>query len=366
MCVLICAGVISLAACDKAAPQAEGEGEVGQKSEQAAEQPEQPALSQDELAQLYIDTKARFEATEQLPEASFQEIKANFVRVANEAEDTHLRANASLALGTLHESSGDQRGAVSYYRQAAELLPEEVDMHMVLALALSRDQKWDEAIETQWKVVNMIPDDLMGWLLLGELHVKGGKTEEAAKVYGAYEMRRKGLLDGLTLKRQGEYVSDEAERAACAEALVAANDNGTSLGLMYALDTDPSPVVRERVAAIMGEQRMKGYRKLLENKLASEPNAEVKKAMEWAISEIDREPVETAPGPVPEELALAVEAQAKALEATGADAQPPTPDQVQASLAGGNEADPAGSKGEPEAAKGEGAPPAEAPADGDK
>ena len=44
-------------------------------------------------------------------------------------------------------------------------------------------KKWDEAIETQWKVVNMIPDDLMGWLLLGELHVKGGKPDQAATYY---------------------------------------------------------------------------------------------------------------------------------------------------------------------------------------
>jgi len=192
----------------------------------------------------------------------------------------------------------------------------------------------------------MIPDDLMGWLLLGELHVKGGKSEEAAKVYGAYEMRRKGLLDGLTLKQDGEYVQDEGQRAACAEALVVANDNGTSLGLMYALDSDPSPVVRERVAAIMGEQRMIGYRKLLETKLGSEPNDAVKEAITWAISEIDREPVETAPGPVPEELTSMVEAEAlalaKAAAAASSEGTPPeAPGAAETgeSAAGGSAAD---------------------------
>jgi len=309
--------------------------------------PEPEPLSQAQLEKLYIDSKARLDATEALPEASFREIQADLMRVANEAEDAHLRTNASLLLGSVHEQRGDQRSAISFYRQAAELTPGEVDTHIVLALALAKAEQYDEAIAEQWKVVNAIPDDLMGWLLLGELHVKAGKLDEAAKVYGAYELRRKGLLDGLTLKRDGEYVSDEAERVACAEALVVANDNGTSMGLLYALDSDPSPVVRERVAAIMGEQRLLGYRKTLDHKLASEDNEAVKEAIEWAIAEIDREPVETAPGPVPEAIADEVEREAARLaeEAEGeGDASPDdTPD-------GGADADrPGEGEGEGEA-----------------
>jgi tetratricopeptide (TPR) repeat protein len=235
--------------------------------------------------------------------------------VANEAEDAHLRANASLLLGSLFEQRGDQRAAISFYRQAQELIPDEVGPYIVLALALSKAGRWDEAIAAQWIVVEMIPDDLVGWLLLGELHVKGGKLEEATQVYTAYEQRRKGLLDGLTLKQDGKYVEDEAERAACAEALAPAIDNGTALALMYALDSDPSPVVRERVATIMGEQRLLGYAKLLESKQATETDASVKEAIGWAIAEIQREPVETAPGPIPESLVKQVEAEVAAAKA---------------------------------------------------
>ena len=306
--------VFLLAACDKSAAEAGAD----KAAENGAAEPAKPAvepLSQEQLEQLYVDSKARFDATDTLPEDSFRDLKANLMRVANEAEDVHLRTNASLLLGSIHEQMGDQRSAISFYRQGAELTPGEVDTHIVLALALAKDKQWDEAIAEQWQVVNMIPDDLMGWLLLGELHVKGGKLDEAAKVYGAYEMRRKGLLDGLTLKRDGEYIKDEAERVACAEALVVANDNGTSMGLLYALDSDPSPVVRERVAAIMGEQRLAGYRTLLGQKRETETNDAVKKAIEWAIAEIDREPLETAPGPVPEQILDQVQAEAERLEA---------------------------------------------------
>ena len=339
---LACACVVGTG-CDKPVDPAVA---IGEGPAEKPQEPAAPVLTPAQLEQLYLDTKARVEATEELPEASFEAIKADLMQVASEAEDVHLRANASLLLGSLHEGRGDQRAAISFYRQATELIPEEVGTHIVFALALSKDQKWDEAIAAQWKVVNMIPDDLMGWLLLGELHVKGGKSEEAAKVYGAYEMRRKGLLDGLTLKQGGEYVQDEGQRAACAEALVVANDNGTSLGLMYALDSDPSPVVRERVAAIMGEQRMIGYRKLLETKLGSEPNDAVKEAITWAISEIDREPVETAPGPVPEDLTSMVEAEALALakaaaaaSSEGTPAESPGAAEAGESAAGGSAAD---------------------------
>lgn len=279
--------------------------------EQTPEPP--PPLTQAQLEELYRTAKQRVEAVANLPPESQAELQADLQRVANEAEDAHLRANASLLLGALAEARNDQRSAISFYRQAAELIPDDADTHIVLALALAKAERWDEAIVEQWKVVEAIPDDLVGWLLLGELHVKGGKLDEAAKVYGAYELRRKGLLDGLTLKQDGEYLAGEAERAACAQALGPAVDNGTALALMYAMDSDPSPVVRTAVASVMGEQRLIGYQKLLKDKLASESDAGVKEAIEWALAEIEREGVETAPGPVPESIAKQVEAEAAAL-----------------------------------------------------
>jgi len=295
-----------------------GKAEAG---EQPSEPPAPPPLTQAQLEELYRSAKARIEATVNLPEESRAEIEADLRRVANEAEDAHLRANASLMLGAMAEARNDQRSAISFYRQAAELIPDEVEVHIVLALALAKAERWEEAIAEQWKVVKAIPDDLVGWLLLGELHVKGGDLEEAARVYGAYELRRKGLLDGLTLKREGEYVEDEAERVACAEALAPAVDNGTALALMYAFDSDPSPAVRAAVASVMGEQRLIGYQKLLKDKLPRETDAKVEEAIEWALAEIEREGVETAPGPVPESIAKQVEAEAKAL-AEGEGAKP--------------------------------------------
>jgi hypothetical protein len=306
-CLSVC-----LAGCEKAASVEEV---VKSELEVQAGPPPPPPLTKEQAEEVYLRSKARIEATEKLPDDSVAEIEADLKRVANEAEDAHLRANASLLLGSLYEQRGDQRAAISYYRQAQELTPDEVGPYIVLALALSKASRWDEAIAAQYIVVEMIPDDLVGWLLLGELHVKGNKLDEAATVYMAYEQRRKGLLDGLTLKQDGKYLEDEAERAACVEALAPAVDNGTALGLMYALDSDPSPVVRERVATIMGEQRLIGYAKLLASKQATETDESVKQAIAWAIAEIEREPVETAPGPIPESLVEQVKAEVAAASA---------------------------------------------------
>jgi tetratricopeptide (TPR) repeat protein len=334
-----------MAGCGKdAGPADVGKAEAGNAEAGPAtnEPPAPPPLSQAQLEALYVASKGRVEATIDLPEAAFVEIKADLMRVASEAEDAHLRANASLLLGGMHEDRNDQRSAISFYRQAMELIPEEAAPHIVLALALSKDEKWEAAIVEQWIVVEMIPDDLIGWLLLGELLVKGGDLEQAAQVYGAYELRRKGLLDGLTLKHDGAYVKDEAERAACAEALAPAVDNGTALALLYALDSETSPVVRERIAAIMGEQRLVGYQKLLEDKLATEEVAEVKQAIEWALAEIQREPIETAPGPVPESIATQVEAEAAAQAAAAAEPEAAEPGAAEPGAAGADaEAKPA-------------------------
>ncbi|MCA9663542.1 MAG: tetratricopeptide repeat protein, partial [Myxococcales bacterium] len=120
--------------------------------------------------------------------------------IADKAKDSHLRANASLLLGSLYQTAGDNRSAIAFYRQARGLLPDEIEPARVLALALGADGQYKEAAALQVKVVEDDMDDLEAWLLLGELHLKAGDEEEAKKAYIRYEIRRKGLLDGLTLR----------------------------------------------------------------------------------------------------------------------------------------------------------------------
>lgn len=275
------------------------------------EKPPQRELTQEELLDLYESAKTRVEAVTQISDESYAQLDRDLRMVAERAEAAALRANASLLLGSVAEQRGDRRTAISFYRQATTLLPDEAEVHAVLAVALAGDAQWTDAIASQWRVVELVPDDLQAWLLLGEMQIKGGEAGAATLTYAAYELRRKGLLDGLTLKKDGQYVVGEDERIGCANALAPAADNGTALGLLYALDSESSPKVRSAIAGVMGEQRLLGYKKMLETKLTDEPDPEAREVMKWAIDEITRDGIDTAPGLVPEDLVKAVEEAAK-------------------------------------------------------
>lgn len=245
-------------------------------------------------------------------------VEADLRRVALDATDVHLRANASLLLGALAEGRGDRRTAISYYTQAQRWLPDEPSTHAVLALALAADGQHAKAAEVQKRLVELTPDDLQAWLIWGEMRFKAGDQEGATEVYAGYEMRRKGLLDGLTLKKDGKYVSAVDERVGCVENLYAASDNGTALALLYALDSDPAPEVQAAIVELMGAQRLIGYKPALEahrsklaKALAAKPakgpeakrdDADLKARIErvdWALAELARDGVETKPGVAP-------------------------------------------------------------------
>lgn len=263
-----------------------------------------PAVDNDALAERYIAAKERFAAL--LPEDKggpkriLDELGAGLREVADAAKDTPMRANASLLLGTLYEQSGDLRTAISFYRQASTLLPDEAGPAGVLALALAADGQFAAALTEQKKVVADDADDLGAWLLVGELAVKANEPETATDAYAGYEMRRKGLIDGLTLKApDGPFTLPADQRAGCARALIPARDNGTALALLYSLKIETDPTVRLAVVEAMGSQRLAGYKKPLEEALKTEANQEVKEAVGWALAEIQRDPLDTRPGPTP-------------------------------------------------------------------
>ena len=250
------------------------------------------ARTEDEHAQRTAQWRERIADDPTLANtARFFEAKADLERASNEASDPHLKANASLSLGVLYEGRKDTKGAIAAYRHAAKLVPDDAGPHMALALALAGDSQFAEAVEAQKTATTLDPDNLENWLVLGELLVKSGDQEAAAAAYVDYERRRKGLIDGLTLtNKQGEYIVTTQERAGCAEALASATDEGTAVALTYALKSDPEPDVQATVASVMGVQRLTVYRPALEAALPK-AQGEVKEAIAWALTEIERDPV---------------------------------------------------------------------------
>lgn len=263
-----------------------------------------PAQADDAMAQRYIEIKERFAALTPEDKAGpgriLGEVGAELRQIADTAKDLHLRANASLLLGTLYEANGDPRTAISFYRQVIALLPEDAAPRRVLAMALAMDRQYAAALPEQKLVVKDDPDDLEAWLLLGELAVKAGEQETATEAYAAYEMRRKGLIDGISLKSpEGVFVLPADQRADCARALIPARDNGTAIALLYALSIETEPSVRAALVEAMGNQRLVGYKAPLEARLTTETAQEVKEAIIWALAEIQRDPLDTRPGPAP-------------------------------------------------------------------
>ncbi|MGH1341176.1 MAG: hypothetical protein ACRBN8_06470 [Nannocystales bacterium] len=240
--------------------------------------------------------------------AAFFRAKTDLSRVSNEAKDIHLRANASLVLGSLYSARADLKGAIAQYQFAAKLVPDDAGPHMALAVALSADKQFKDAAQAQKTAATIDPNNLENWLLLGELLVKSGDEEGAVGAYVDYERRRKALIDGLTLKnKEGDFLVDVAERIGCAEALASASDQGTAVALTYAFKSDPEPSVRSVAASVMGVQRYVVYKPALE---AALPTAvgEVKESIVWALAEIERDPVTPKRPELPPEV---VEAAAK-------------------------------------------------------
>lgn len=335
-----------LAACGGADPHTVP---VVMKTEAKAEVPVQSA---DAMAERYLAHKDRFAALTPEdaagPGRMLAEAGPELRTIAETATDMHLRANASLLLGTLYEATGDPRSAISFYRQVVSLLPNDAAPHRVLAMALASDKQFAAALPEQERVVKDDPDDLEAWLLLGELAVKAGEKEQATQAYGAYELRRKGLIDGISLKKaDGTFPLPAEQRAACARALVPARDNGTAIALLYALEIETDPGVRVAIVEAMGAQRLAGYKPTLEAKLKTESGQEVKEAMIWALAEIQRDPLDTRPGPTPVEPGAAGEgADAKTGEAVGDAKSGAATGDAKAGGANAGDAGAAGAKGQ--------------------
>jgi tetratricopeptide (TPR) repeat protein len=254
-------------------------------------------LDDDAAAERYLAIKAELEADPNVAKGSqFPGLRAELEGIANGAQAKPMRANAALLLGAMLETRGEHRKAAGYYQHAATLIPDDAGPHMALAVANAAAQDFAAAAAAQEQAATLDPDNLENWLALGELRMRAGDQDGAAKAYVAYELRRKGLIDGLTLHdAAGTPVVSSEERIACAEALAAAADQGTGYALIYALRRDPDPKVRATVAQVMGLQRLDMYLPALQTQAAEDADLEVKQAVTAALAEIAADPVRIEP-----------------------------------------------------------------------
>lgn len=261
---------------------------------QGGSQASKPEPSAQDPSDVYLQWRDRFEKDPQLARKDeFERMRDDLREMTNSSSvPAPLRANAALLLGAAHESRKEVKPAIGLYRHASKLMPDDAGPHMALAVALAGDEQFADAAKVQARATELDPDNLENWLALAELRLKSGDEKGAKTAYVDYERRRKGLIDGLTLQRDGQYIISATERAGCAQALSASVDQGTANALIYALKTEPEADVRAAVAEVMGVQRLSGYRPALEAALKSDKAPQVREAIAWALGEISRDPVE--------------------------------------------------------------------------
>jgi tetratricopeptide (TPR) repeat protein len=254
-------------------------------------------IDDDAAADRYLAIKAQLEADPAVTKGpEFPALRAELESIANGAAAKPLRANAALLLGSMFDERGDPRKAAGFYQHAASLIPDDAGPYMALAVANAAAKDYAAAAKAQEQAATLDPDNLENWLALGELRMRAGDQAGGAQAYVAYELRRKGLIDGLTLHdAEGTPVISAEDRIACAEALAAAADQGTGYALIYALRRETDPTVRATVARVMGIQRLDMYLSALQTQAAQEGDAETKEAVAWALAEIARDPVKIEP-----------------------------------------------------------------------
>lgn len=254
-------------------------------------------LDDDAAADRYLAIKAQLDADPGIAKGpQFPALRAELEGIANGAPGKPMRANAALLLGSMLEARGDHAKAAGYYQHAATLVPDDAGPHMALAVANAAAGDFKAAAKAQDEAAKLDPDNLESWLALGELRMRAGDPDGAAQAYVAYELRRKGLIDGLTLHdATGTPVVSAEERIGCAESLAAAADQGTGYALVYALRRDPDPKVRATVAGVMGIQRLDMFVPVLQTQATEETDPDVKAAVAEALAEIARDPVKIEP-----------------------------------------------------------------------
>lgn len=254
-------------------------------------------LDDDAAAERYLAIKAQLDADPGIAKGpQFPALKAELEGIANGAPGKPMRANAALLLGSMLEARGDHQKAAGYYQHAATLVPDDAGPHMALAVANAAAGDLAAAAKAQDEAAKLDPDNLENWLALGELRLRAGDPDGAGQAYVAYELRRKGLIDGLTLHdATGAPVVSAEERIGCAESLAAAADQGTGYALIYALRRDPDPKVRATVAGVMGLQRLDMFVPVLQTQATQETDPDAKAAVAEALAEIARDPVKIEP-----------------------------------------------------------------------
>ncbi len=76
-------------------------------------------------------------------------------------------------------AEGQLDAAVSKYKEALALDPSFADAWEGLSMALADKEQWDEAVEAAKKVVELTPDEQLGYTNVSRIYQRAGNVPEA-------------------------------------------------------------------------------------------------------------------------------------------------------------------------------------------
>ncbi len=76
-------------------------------------------------------------------------------------------------------AEGNPQGAIEHYRQALAVDPVFADAWEGLSMALADLEQWEEAIEAAKKVVELTPNEQLGYTNLSRIYQRSGNVPEA-------------------------------------------------------------------------------------------------------------------------------------------------------------------------------------------
>jgi tetratricopeptide (TPR) repeat protein len=94
-----------------------------------------------------------------------------------------LNKEAILGISYLYERSGNPERALEQVKEAANLFPEDTDIHLKSAEIYIRAKRFDEAGDSLRKVIEVEPANIKARRLLGDMYLKEGDREKAWTEY---------------------------------------------------------------------------------------------------------------------------------------------------------------------------------------
>lgn len=131
--------------------------------------------------------------TEELDNRNFR-ASAEFLKLAARARekagspDAKVYYNIGVSLYNLRkEDKSLIDEAISYYKKALELTPDDIDTVFNILVAYAAKEDWSDAAQWGEKYVNINPGDANGWMLLARSYTRTGDEDKAAEALKRYD-----------------------------------------------------------------------------------------------------------------------------------------------------------------------------------